>query len=59
MTTSKPKTINLAPTWEGVARIHLMLLDHGTEEGQQEARDGIIEMGKLLDQLLAEREKKS
>ena len=53
---SKPKTVNIAPTWEGVARMHLMLLDHGTDEGRAEARKGIIEMGQLLDQLVAERE---
>ncbi|KPL26830.1 MAG: hypothetical protein AMJ72_12345 [Acidithiobacillales bacterium SM1_46] len=53
---TKPKTINLAPSWEGVAKIHLMLLENGTDEGKADARKGIIEMGKLLDQLVAERE---
>ena len=54
-----PKTINIGPTWTGVARMHIMLIDHGTEEGKQDARDGILEMGKLLDQLIAEREQQS
>jgi hypothetical protein len=54
-----PKTINLAPSWTGVARMHIMLIDHGTDEGKQDARDGILEMGKLLDQLVAEREQQS
>ncbi len=36
-----------------------MLLEHGTPEGQAEAHKGIIEMGQLLDQLVAEREDKS
>lgn len=56
---STPKTINIAPTWTGVARIHIMLIENGTEEGKQDARDGIVEMGKLLDQLVAEREAQS
>jgi len=54
-----PKTIDLTPTWEGVARIHIMLIENGTDEGKRDAREGIIEMGKLIDQLVAEREAKS
>lgn len=54
-----PATVNLTPTWTAVARMHIMLIDHGTEEGKQDARDGILEMGKLIDQLVAEREQES
>jgi hypothetical protein len=52
---TKPKTVNIMPNWEAVAKMHIMLIENGTPQGQQEAKQGILEMGQLLDQLIAER----
>ena len=49
----KGKTIKLnAPSWEAVAKMHIMLLEDGNDEGKAEARRGITEMGTLIDQLI-------
>ncbi len=46
------KTIDLTPTWETAARIYIEVLENGeTEEGKQAARDEIMRMAKLLDDL--------
>jgi hypothetical protein len=53
------KTISLIPTWRAAARIYMQCLEHGTEEGKQAAREGILEMAEHLDRINAEREAQS
>jgi len=47
----KKKTISITPTWIGVAKSWIILLESGTPKGKENARKGIIEMGKKLDEL--------
>jgi hypothetical protein len=46
-----PDTVDLTPTWETAARIYSAVLEDGTEEGKRQARAGLLEMGRILDQL--------
>lgn len=48
---AKTKVINITPTWVGVARSYVMLMERGTPKGKENARRGIISMGKKLDEL--------
>jgi len=43
--------IDLTPTWETTARIYAAVLENGTEEGKPAALAGLLEMGRILDQL--------
>lgn len=43
------ETIDLTPTWQAAARIYITVLMHGNPDGQRNAIDGILEMGKHLD----------
>lgn len=52
---SKVTYIDLTPTWATTARIIAMVLRDGTEQGKHEAEIELLNMGKLLDKLLAER----
>lgn len=46
--------IEVNPTWMTCAKIYAHVMTDGTPEGQQQAAKGIIEMGALLDKLIAE-----
>ena len=50
------QTVNIAPTWEATARMMLVLLKDGTEEGKKMAREEIINMGRKLDEIRAAQE---
>ena len=47
----KQETINLAPSWRGIANTCIMLLEIGNEEGKQTAKEEIRKMGDILDSL--------
>lgn len=53
---TETKTIKVDITWRAAARIYIEGLEHGTPEGKQAAREGIMEMADKLDALKAERE---
>lgn len=42
--------IDLTPTWTEIARLLLILLENGNEEGRDFARKEILWMGALLDE---------
>lgn len=44
------QTLNLTPTWETAARIFAAVLENGTPEGKSSALEGLLEMGRILDQ---------
>ena len=46
-----PDSIDLTPTWETAARIYAAVLENGTGEGKSSALAGLLEMGRILDQL--------
>jgi len=51
-TKKKPAgTINLTPTWETAASIHLMAFESGTPAGKEAGRAGIMEMANACDTL--------
>lgn len=52
---TKATYIDVTPTWATTARIIAMMLKDGTEQGKREAEIELLNMGKLLDKLLAER----
>lgn len=45
-------TINLTPTWTAAANIYITVLENGNDEGKEIAREEILKMGKLLDELI-------
>lgn len=47
--TTETKTISLIPTWRAAASIYIMALENGTPEGQQMAKQGILEMAERFD----------
>jgi hypothetical protein len=51
------KTANIAPSWAAVANMVILGLESGTGEGKIMAREQVREMGRILDQLSAEKEK--
>ncbi len=51
----QPVTIDIAPNWEQAASMLCVLLKDGTPEGKRQAAEEVKRMGKLLDQLVAER----
>jgi hypothetical protein len=46
---AKTTTIDLTPTWAGVAHIYIMALQNGTEEGQASAKREIHHMAQVAD----------
>jgi hypothetical protein len=46
--------IDVTPTWTTAAKLYAHVMTDGTTEGQRQAAKGIIEMGALLDKLIAE-----
>ena len=47
----KQITIDMTPTWEGVAPILIAALEKGSEEGRSSARKEVKRMAKLVDML--------
>ena len=47
----KQETINLAPSWRGIANTCIMLLEVGNEDARQTAKAEIRKMGSILDNL--------
>ncbi len=50
----KIDTINIAPSWRGVANICIMIFEVGNEEMKQVAKEEIRRMGDILDKQLDE-----
>ena len=46
--------IDVTPTWTTAAKLYAHVMTEGTAEGQRQAAKGVIEMGALLDKLIAE-----
>lgn len=46
--------IEATPTWTTAAKLYTHVMAEGTAEGQRQAAKGVIEMGALLDKLIAE-----
>ena len=49
-----PKTIRLNPTWEWATSVLLEVIEHGTPEGREEAKQEIKRMAKGYDAMLRE-----
>lgn len=47
------KQIDMTPTFEASVRMCLVLLENGTEEGKQTARDELLRYGRELDRATA------
>tara|TARA_R110002126_G_scaffold290704_4_gene448340 strand:- start:29081 stop:29281 length:201 start_codon:yes stop_codon:yes gene_type:complete len=50
-TNTTPLTIGLTPTWTEAARIICAVMENGTPEGKAMARDQIMHMGAIIDDL--------
>ena len=50
----KQETINICPSWRGMANTCIMLLEVGTEDAKQVAKQEIRRMGDILDEQLDE-----
>jgi len=46
----KEETINICPSWRGIANTCIMILEVGNEEAQAVAKAEIRRMGNILDQ---------
>lgn len=47
------KYVDMTPTWEAATRIYIEVLEHGTEEGKQAAREELIRLAQQYDALTA------
>jgi len=47
----KQETINICPSWRGIANTCIMILEVGNEEARQVAKKEIRKMGSILDNL--------
>ena len=54
----KEETIDICPSWRGIANTCIMLLEIGNEEGKQTAKEEIRKMGDILDNLNEKEETK-
>jgi|ETNvirome_6_1000_1030641.scaffolds.fasta_scaffold123526_1 hypothetical protein len=50
----KEETINICPSWRGMANTCIMLLEVGNEDAKQVAKQEIRRMGDILDEQLDE-----
>ncbi len=50
----KEETINICPSWRGIANTCIMLLEVGNAEAQETAKAEIRRMGDILDEQLDE-----
>ena len=50
----KQKTINITPSWRGMANTCIMILEVGNEDAKQVAKQEIRRMGDILDEQLDE-----
>jgi len=48
----KEETINICPSWRGIANTCIMILEVGNEEAQATAKAEIRRMGDILDEQL-------
>ena len=48
--------VDMTPTWEAAARIYIEVLEHGTEEGKEAAREELIRLARQYDALVAQLE---
>jgi hypothetical protein len=46
-------TIDVTPTWEATAKMLIVIMDQGTEEGKVFAREEITRMGQIIDAVRA------
>ena len=50
------RTINVTPPWESVVQIYCAILELPADsDAKREARQELLRMGRLIDQLIAER----
>ena len=43
------RTIDMTPTWTETARMLLVILENGTDEGKGMARKEVMRMGEIID----------
>jgi len=48
--------MDLTPTWEQAARIMCMVMEAGTLEGKEMAKEQIMDMGRMLDRVKAQQD---
>jgi hypothetical protein len=48
------RTIDITPTWEAAVRIYMMVLEDGTEEGKEMAREELMRLARNYDALVAD-----
>jgi len=48
------RTIDMTPTWETAVRIYMMVLEDGTEEGKETAREELLRLARQYDELVAD-----
>lgn len=48
------RTIDMTPTWETAVRIYLLVLEDGTEEGKETAREELLRLARQYDALVAD-----
>jgi hypothetical protein len=48
------KHIDITPTWETAVRIYLLVLEDGTEEGKETAREELLRLARQYDELTAD-----
>jgi len=45
------KSINITPTWEQTAKMLIVLLESGNNEGKKFAKSEIVRMGQIIDNI--------
>jgi hypothetical protein len=48
------RTIDITPSWETAVRIYIMVLEDGTEEGKEMAREELMRLARNYDTLVAD-----
>lgn len=48
------KYIDMTPTWEQAVRIYLLVLEEGSEEGKETARDELLRLARNYDAIVAD-----
>ena len=48
------RTIDMTPTWEAAVRIYLLVLEDGTDEGKDMAREELLRLARQYDALVAD-----
>lgn len=51
--TTQTETIDLTPNWQTAVRIYCAVLENGTEEGKQMAREDLQRLARIVDDMNA------